>query len=251
MGLDSSLDPAKRFSSRVEAYARYRPSYPRETLGVLERECGLTAACKIADIGSGTGLLARSFLDFGCEVTGVEPNPGMRAAGERMLSGEPRFRSVEGRAEATTLPDGSVDFVTAGQAFHWFEPAAARAEFQRILKPAGWVVLIWNERLVTPGFMTEHEELQNKFAREKPHPADAEFNAFYGHTHWRLARIPNRQSLDEEGLRGRMESSSWSPLPGADGYEPMLQEIKQLFRKYQRDCRVTIEYETTIYYGRL
>src|SRR5580704_8341752 len=164
MGLDAGLDPPQRFSSRAEAYARYRPTYPRETLGLLERECGLTAACKIADIGSGTGLLARSFLDFGCEVTGVEPNPGMRAAGERMLSGEPRFRSVEGRAEATTLPDGSVDFVTAGQAFHWFEPTAARAEFQRILKPAGWVVLIWNERLVTPGFMTELEELQNKFA---------------------------------------------------------------------------------------
>ncbi len=65
-----------------------------------------------------------------------------------------------------------MDFVTAGQAFHWFEPAAARVEFQRILKPAGWVVLIWNERLVTPGFMAEHEDLQNQFAREKPHPGD-------------------------------------------------------------------------------
>src|ERR1700733_14302368 len=124
MALDAGLDPAQRFSSRVQAYARYRPSYPRETLGLLERECGLTAACKIADIGSGTGLLARLFLDFGCEVTGVEPNPAMRAAGERLLSSEPRFHSVDGRAEATTLPDGSVDFVTAGQAFHWFEAVA-------------------------------------------------------------------------------------------------------------------------------
>ncbi len=251
MGLVSDLNPTQRFSSRVEAYARYRPSYPRETLSLLERECGLTAASRIADIGSGTGLLARLFLDFGCEVTGVEPNPEMRAAGERMLSGEPRFQSVEGRAEATTLPDSSVDFVTAGQAFHWFEPASARAEFQRILKPAGWVVLIWNERLVTPGFMAGHEELQNKFAREKPHPAEAEFNAFYGHAAWRLARIPNRQSLDGEGLRGRIESSSWSPLPGADGYEAMMLEMLRLFRKYERDGRVTIEYETHIYYGRL
>ena len=130
-------------------------------------------------------------------------------------------------------------------------PAAARAEFQRILKPGGWVVLIWNERLVTPGFMAGHEELQNKFAREKPHPAEAEFNAFYGHAAWRLARIPNRQSLDGEGLRGRIESSSWSPLPGADGYEAMMLEMLRLFRKYERDGRVTIEYETHIYYGRL
>jgi len=251
MSPHAGQDPTQRFSSRVEAYARYRPSYPRETLALLEQECGLTAACKIADIGSGTGLLASLFLDFGCEVTGVEPNPAMRAAGQRMLSRQPRFHSVEGRAEATSLPDRSVDFVTAGQAFHWFEPAAARAEFQRILQPAGWVVLIWNERLVTPGFMTEHEELQNKFAREKSHPGELEFDAFYGHANWRLARIPNRQSLNEEGLRGRIESSSWSPLPDAEGYEPMIQEIKRLFLKYEHDGRVTIEYETNIYHGRL
>src|SRR5580658_4404950 len=142
------LDPTRRFSSRVEAYARYRPSYPRETLALLERECGLTPVSKIADIGSGTGLLARLFLDFGCEVTGVEPNPEMRVTGERMLLDKPRFHSVDGRAEATGLLAGSVDFVTAGQAFHWFEPAAARAEFQRILKTVGWVVLVWNERSI-------------------------------------------------------------------------------------------------------
>jgi len=245
------LDPTRRFSSRVQAYARYRPAYPRETLGLLERECGLTVASKIADIGSGTGLLARLFLDYGCDVFGVEPNPEMRAAGEGMLQGQPRFHSVDGRAEATTLPQGSVDFVTAGQAFHWFEPAAARAEFQRILKPGGWVVLIWNERLVTPGFMAAHEELANQFAREKAHPGELEFNVFYGHANWRLARIPNRQTLDEEGLRGRFESSSWSPLPGAEGYAPMLRAIGELVRKYQQDGRVTIEYVTHVYYGRL
>jgi len=251
MGLESDFNPTQRFSLRAEAYARYRPSYPRATLGVLERECGLTAASRIADIGSGTGLLARLFLDFGCEVTGVEPNIAMREAGERMLSSEPRFHSVEGRAEATTLPERSVDFVTAGQAFHWFEPVAARAEFQRILKPTGWVVLIWNERLVTPGFMGEHEALQNQFAHEKPHPTEAEFSAFYGHADWRLARLPNQHFLNLEGLRGRIESSSWSPLPGADGYESMVEEITRLFRKYERAGRVTMEYETTLYYGRV
>ena len=245
------LDPTRRFSSRVEAYARYRPSYPPETLALLERECGLTAASTIADVGSGTGLLARLFLDFGCEVFGVEPNPEMRAAGEDLLQAEPRFHSVDGRAEATTLPLGSVDFVTAGQAFHWFEPAAARAEFQRILAPAGWVVLIWNERLATPGFMAEHEALQNQFAREKSHSGKLEFNAFYGHANWRLARIPNRQTLDEEGLRGRFESSSWSPLPGAEGHAAMLRAIDELFRKYEQDGLVTVEYETNIYYSRL
>src|SRR5580700_2026414 len=96
---DMELDPALRFSSRVEAYARFRPSYPREVLDLLERQCGLTAASKIADVG--------------CGVTAVEPNPDMRAAAERALSRESGYHSVDGRAEATTLPDASVDFVTA------------------------------------------------------------------------------------------------------------------------------------------
>jgi len=253
MGLDPSadqcIDSVQRFSSRVEAYARFRPSYPGETLALLERECGLTPAGKIADIGSGTGQLTRLFLGFGCEVAGVEPNAGMRAAAERFFAGEPRFHSVDGRAEAATLADGSVDFVTAGQAFHWFNPVAARTEFRRILKPAGWVVLIWNERVLSRGFMAAHEEIQNQFAREKAHPATAEFNAFYGHDKWRVARIPNRQRLNEEGLLGRIESCSWSPLPGSEGYDAMRREIVQVFRKYQRDGYVTLEYETTIYYG--
>jgi SAM-dependent methyltransferase len=116
-----NLDPTQRFSSRVENYVRYRPSYPSGLMDLLARECGLTFHSRVADIGSGTGLLARLFLDIGCEVLGVEPNPGMRQAEERLLAQWPRFRSVDGRAEATTLPDCSVDFVTAAQAFHWFE----------------------------------------------------------------------------------------------------------------------------------
>jgi SAM-dependent methyltransferase len=245
------IDSANRFTSRVEAYARFRPSYPRQALDPLQRECGLTPASKIADIGSGTGLLAHLFLEFGCEVFGVEPNSKMREAAQRLLAGRGSFHSVDGQAEATTLPGQSMDFVTAGQAFHWFDPAAARNEFQRILRPGGWVVLVWNEWAVTPGFMTELDVFLQRFVPENQHPSEAEFTAFYGHSDWRLTPIPNRQSLDEEGLRGRVESSSWSPLPGTERYPEMLHEIRSLFREYRREGRVSIEYETRIYYGQL
>src|ERR1039458_5869167 len=134
-------DPTKRFSSRVEDYIRYRPSYPAGIVPWLERECGLAPQSRIADIGSGTGIFSRILLDFGCQVFGVEPNAGMRAAAERQLAGVERFHSVDGRAEATTLADASVDFVTAGQAYHWFDPEPTRNEFRRILKPPGGVVL--------------------------------------------------------------------------------------------------------------
>ncbi len=136
---DMQTDPTTRFTERVDNYQRFRPSYPPAILAHLERECGLSPQARIADIGCGTGLLARLFLDYGCEVFGVEPNAKMRAAAEEMLGAQPRFHSVEGRAEATTLAPHNVDFVTAGQAFHWFDAAGARRDSAASSSPrAGW-----------------------------------------------------------------------------------------------------------------
>ena len=218
---------------------------------LLERECGLTPAWRVADIGSGTGLLAALFLGYGCDVFGVEPNAQMRAAGERELRDEPRFHSVEGRAEATGLASGEFDLVTAGQAFHWFEPEGARAESRRILRTGGWVALAWNERKLNVGFMEEHEALQNRFARERPNPGTEEFDAFFGHGEWRMAAIPNPKTLDEETLLQRMESCSWAPKVGTDGYEEMVAELRRLFRVYAHDGHIVMEYETRVYCGRV
>src|SRR5947209_11876909 len=128
-----SIDSTSRFSSRVENYIRYRPGYPQSVVELLAGECGLTPTSVVADVGSGTGILTELFLRNGNTVYGVEPNREMREAGEGLLAGYPNFHSVDGRAEATGLPDASVDFVTAGQAFHWFDAQGARAEFSRIL----------------------------------------------------------------------------------------------------------------------
>src|SRR2546430_17738249 len=134
---------ASRFNNRVENYIAYRPKYPAAVAEFLRNELGLSAASVVADVGSGTGILSELLLQAGCTVFGVEPNAAMRAAAERLLAAYPNFKSVVGTAEATTLTDASVDFVTAGQAFHWFDAAGARREFTRILQPGGWVVLEW------------------------------------------------------------------------------------------------------------
>jgi len=160
-------DAKQRFSNRVADYTRYRPSYPPALLDLLAKECGLRPDHVIADIGSGTGLLSKLFLDHGNRVCGVEPNAAMRAGGEDFLRGNPNFTSVNGSAEETTLDPASVDFLTAGQAFHWFNVTAAGQEFRRILKPDGWVIVIWQDRRMeeTP-FAGEYEQLLEGFGTD-------------------------------------------------------------------------------------
>jgi SAM-dependent methyltransferase len=249
-------DPTQRFSSRVEDYIRYRPSYPAAIVPWLARECGLAPPAAIADIGSGTGILSRLFLRLGCTVFGVEPNADMRAAGVRLLAGEPGFHSVDGRAEATTLPGGAMDFVTAGQAFHWFDPEPTGAEFRRILKPQGWVVLVWNERLVTAGFLSEYEVLLHRHATDYDRVDHRQIDAaaltrFFGHDAWRAATFPNHQDFDWDGLRGRLLSSSYAPPPDSPHYQPMMQELAALFATYRQAGHVKVVYETKLYAGRM
>lgn len=246
-------DPLRRFSSRAEDYAKYRPSYPREILDLLARDCALSPASVVADIGSGTGLLARLFLDFGCEVFGVEPNAEMRDAGERLLSGYSRFRSIAGQAENTTLANRSADLVAAGQAFHWFDPPRARAEFRRILRDPAWVALVWNERRVTGDpFLAGYEELLQRHAPEygkvdHRRIGAAELSAFFGHDDWRAATLSNEQRFDWEGLRGRVLSSSYAPLDN----EGMMSGFKRLFETTQRGGQVVVAYDTRVFYGLL
>jgi SAM-dependent methyltransferase len=121
-----------RFSDRVDNYVRYRPGYPPQVLETLKHACGLNSEHRVADIASGTGIWTRLLLENGNRVFGIEPNDDMREAAERLLSGFLNFNSIAATAEATTLPDHSVDFVTAAQAAHWFNRGQARQEFARI-----------------------------------------------------------------------------------------------------------------------
>src|SRR5687768_3532729 len=161
------MKTVERFSDRVENYVKFRPGYPPEVLQLFRDEMGLTPDSVIADAGSGTGISARVFLGNGNTVHGVEPNDAMRKAAEEWLAGFAEFQSREGTAEATGLRDDSVDFVIAAQAFHWFDRDKSREEFLRILKPGGYIVLIWNERqLNSTPFLREYEQFLLKFAND-------------------------------------------------------------------------------------
>jgi SAM-dependent methyltransferase len=251
------LKSTERFSSRVENYVRYRPGYPPAVLDLLRAECGLTPASVIADIGSGTGILTRMFLEHGNRVYGVEPNQAMREAGEHLLAGTPGFVSIAATAEETRLPDRSVDFITAGQAFHWFNLARTRPEFARILKRDGWLVLIWNARRASPtGFLADYEQFLKAYGTDygdvtRTNLDRDDFQAFYSPGGYRLTQFDNRQVFDFEGLKGRLLSASYVPEPDHPNYEPMLVELRRLFDAHQVGGVITIEYDTDVFYGQL
>jgi SAM-dependent methyltransferase len=250
------LDPTRRFSNRVQNYLRYRPRYPSAIIPLLETECGLTRESVIADLGSGTGLLSELFLKNGNRVIGVEPNTEMRVAGEELLANYSEFSSVNGMAEATTLSDQSVDFVAAGQAFHWFDRERARPEFSRILKPSGWVVLAWNGFRVESGpLMAAYQELLLRHGtdyQEVRRELDSgDLESFFASESCRSAHFNFQQAFDYAGLEGRLLSSSFVPEPNHPNYEPMLRELREIFEAHQKDGKVAFEYETEIYYGQL
>lgn len=250
-------ESTRRFSSRVDNYVKFRPSYPPEVVALLAAECGLTPDALVADIGAGTGLLAELFLKHGNRVFGVEPNREMREAGERLLTDYPQYTSIDGTAEATTLDDQSVEIITAGQAFHWFDRTKARAEFARILRPSGWVALVWNERRVdsTP-FLQAYEQLLRSYSSEYEtlnhrQIDQATIAAFFAPGTFTLQSFTNTQIFDFEGVKGRLLSSSYTPEPGQPTYQPMLDELKAIFQQFQADDTVAFEYDTNVYYGRL
>ena len=245
-----------RFSDRVENYVRYRPGYPAEVLLALKTECGLTPSHAIADIASGTGIWTRILLENGNPVFGVEPNAEMRQAGERLLAAFPNFTSVAGTAEATSMPDATVDFVTAAQAAHWFDRKRARQEFARILKPDGWLVLLWNERLTDSSpFLRDYEQLLQAYGTDyadvrHEHTTDA-VNVFFDPAPFRERVFAMRQEFDYAGLEGRLLSSSYAPGPGHPKHAPMVRELHRIFEAHAVAGRVSFDYKTKMYFGRL
>lgn len=246
----------ERFSNRVENYVKYRPGYPGEVLQLFRAEMGLNESSVIADIGSGTGISSKLFLLNGNEVYGVEPNEPMRLAAEEFLQDFSNFKSVNGTAENTNLPDKAVDFVIAAQAFHWFNPEKTSLEFKRILNENGFIALIWNERqLNTTEFLLEYENFLLRFANDYSKVRHDNINAknlaefFQCDFHRRT--FQNLQTLDFEGLKGRVLSSSYMPSKSDENFEPMSAELRVLFAKHADNGKIKVFYDTNIFYGQV
>ncbi|RAI98279.1 methyltransferase family protein [Paenibacillus pabuli] len=249
------MNNRERFTSRVDSYLKYRPSYPKEAIDHLYDVVGLRASSNIADIGSGTGIISKLLLERGSYVVAVEPNQAMREAAEQMLESNPQFQSIEGSAESTGLPDQSVDFIVCAQAFHWFDRSAAQIEFRRILRPGGRVILIWNSRLTngTP-FREEYNQLLHTYGTDYEKVNHKNISqtillSFFKEGSMHEMRVRMSQQFDFEGLKGRLLSSSYSPAPGHANYDPMMKELRNLFNRNNQDGIVEFDYETEIFWG--
>jgi SAM-dependent methyltransferase len=224
-------------------------------LEILRDATGLAAGSVIADIGSGTGISADLFLRNGNTVFGVEPNAEMRRAAEARFQDCPEFHSVAAKAEATTLKSGAFDYVVAGQAFHWFDPAKARQEFFRVLRPGGWVVLLWNSRRVDSSpFLCAYEALVRKYGTDylklrHKNIADEVLRMLFARGEFAARSVYNEQRFDFDGLAGRLLSSSYAPVLGHPNHKPMLDEIAGMFTEYKEGGQICFEYDTEIYFG--
>lgn len=249
-------DTVERFSNRVENYVKYRPTYPTEMLQLFRDEMNLQNNSVVADIGAGTGISAKIFLENGNEVFAVEPNETMRAAAQEFLKDFPKLTILDGTSENTTLENNSMDFVVAAQAFHWFKQGETRREFKRILKDKGFVALIWNERqLDSTAFLRGYERLLIEFGTDyekiRHDNITKETLQDFFRTDFAQAVFQNEQTVDFDGLKGRMLSSSYVPSPENPRFPAMLKNLESLFAEHAENGRIDILYDTKIFYGQI
>ena len=180
----------------------------------------------------------------------------MRNAACNYLARFENFSAISGSAEHTLLPDTSIDMVLAAQAFHWFDAPTVRKEFERILKPKGKVLLLWNERLQQTNFEKHYDELIVKYAKnyvkvEERNIDLEDIKAFFAPASCELKTFTNFQDLDFEGLKGRLLSSSFMPKAAEEGYPEMIAALRELFDRFNQEGKVRINYIVKLYIGSL
>jgi ubiquinone/menaquinone biosynthesis C-methylase UbiE len=246
------------FSGKASHYVKGRPGYPPEVIALLKSECGLTSGSIVADVASGTGIFTKLLLDNGNPVFAIEPNEDMRIAAEHYLKPYGKLSSMNRTAEATTLDDHSIDFVTVAHAVHWFNIPQARKEFLRILKNNGWLVIINNSPVVETPFELAYANLIKKYSinrgvkiKQSYSSQEAALKDLYGGSAYMQKRFPHRHKLDWEGLVTRILSKSDVPNETEPGHASMLKEIKIIFDKYQIEGYVAQGYKTKVRYGHI
>jgi len=243
----------ERFTDVVEDYNRYRPGYPAFIMEALEKNYKIEKDYVIADIGSGTGIFSRLFVEKEYMVYGIEPNDRMRKKSEQEFAMNSNFKAIKSTAEKILLADKSIDIVTVAQAFHWFETEKAINEFYRILKDKGMIVLVWNERKKKDNhFGPKYERLLRKYCPDYEETNHKKFTyenikeIFKGNS-IDLYMIDNFQELNINSFIGRVKSCSYCLKEDHKNYYPFMEKLNELFNAFQSQGIVKFDYNTVMY----
>ena len=245
----------ERFTGKANIYKKFRPTYPKELMDYLYSQVGFTSQSTVADIGSGTGIFSRFLLERGCMVYCVEPNEDMRLTAEKDLSGFKNFISVNGSDKNTGIQDKSVDFITTAQAFHWFDKQAFKLECQRILKPGGKVVIVYNgpddcEFIRKRDSISEKYRVDSKGFQEHGDPI-GKYADFFADGVCEDKTFRNDLQFDKESFIGRDLSRSYTPKKETDPekYHGLVRELSELFDEYSVNGILNFPHFTVSYVG--
>jgi SAM-dependent methyltransferase len=233
-------------------YERVRPSYPTRSLAVLADALDLGPGKRVAEVGAGTGKFTRLLALTGARVTAVEPVAAMRARLAELL---PQVEVVDGMAEATGLPAGGTDAVVAAQAWHWFDPAAALAEVERVTHPRGRLGLVWNTLDETVPWVEAYSKIYRLWRTDAvPGHRDGTWHAFFDAVPgWRPlaeAHVPNPYVTDREGVLGQALTSSVISTLDSASRSQVRRELEAVLDRHEESCgdRIEIPYVTDVYW---
>jgi ubiquinone/menaquinone biosynthesis C-methylase UbiE len=242
------LHPATRGFEAADRYERGRPDYPAAAVSKIVELLELRPGRTVLDLAAGTGKLTRLLVPSGANVVAVEPVPAMRAELERQVPG---VAVLGGTAEQIPLAAASVDAVTVGQAFHWFDELPALREIHRVLKPGGGVALIWNARDERNELQRALSEIIDPLEGSTPRRTQRDWktllaeSGLFDRTSRKL--FEHVQETDEQGVVDRVTSISFI----AAAEVPVREEVEARVRALVRDVEAPIRlpYMTEIYFG--
>jgi ubiquinone/menaquinone biosynthesis C-methylase UbiE len=240
------------FYNKANEYALGRPTYPEEIIQKL-KELGIGEHSVVADVGAGTGLLTRLLTKLGCTIYAVEPNEDMLHACKQYCEDYSDIEFIPAPAENTQIQAHHLDAIFVAQAFHWFDKARAKVEFQKILKEDGYVIYLWNDMQLEGAFEKAYIQLLNQY-QVKTTAAIAKFDPdqdkriFLGQPFEKL-NYTNQQVLNVEELIANATSLSYTPTKLSDNYHEFVQQITNLFNVHQEEGQVILHYQTEMCIG--
>ncbi len=248
------MDSKTVFSRKAEKYAKYRWEYASGAIETLIVMAQMSAQATVADIGAGTGKLTKDFAVRAQRIYAVEPNAALRQILTRNLGAFPSIIVVDGSAEATNLPDHTVDVITVAQAIHWFDPEPTKKEMLRILKEDGWLALIRNygadnePNKAVQSLMTAEYGADLSIVTERPREKPPSF--YFGNEDFQTFIFPFAFQQSWEEFMGTLTTTSFMPDEDHPLFPRLETEARRIFSQYCDHDFWKVEGKTELILGR-